>query len=145
MDNWSIAKPLVRLVRAMLAALGCLRLYSLFQQSPGPIITGEKQTKKSCNIPALENRYTEFVQSKITYLDILGSQHCFQPIHLSLYADVSADFGPVSSYWSRINCLFWNRNSTRLMRKNLFASSMARAGAIQTCTDHPFCQRSSPV
>ena len=52
MEKWRIIKPLVKAMRAMVIALGCLKLYSLFWKPPHrPIITGEKQIKKGFMFP----------------------------------------------------------------------------------------------
>ena len=51
MENWRIIKLLVRALHATVIVLGLLRLYSSVCNPPEPIITGEKQTKKSDYIP----------------------------------------------------------------------------------------------
>ena len=66
MEVWPLIKPLVRALRVSVIALGHLRLYSRVWNPPGPIITGEKQTKKGCYIPTPVNMRTERIQLRTT-------------------------------------------------------------------------------
>ena len=51
MQVWPLIKPLVRALRVGTVALAHLILYSRVWNPPGPIITGEKQTKKGSYNP----------------------------------------------------------------------------------------------
>ena len=145
MEKWRIFKLLSRVMRAIVLALGYLTLYFSAQPPPEPIIDSEKQTKKRCSLLAFEYRFADCIQSKIIYPDIRGLLHCFRLTHPSFYIEVSAGSALVSCYRSRTNCLFLNKDSTKLTSRNLFTSSTVRAGVIRTCIDYLFSQKLSLI
>ena len=66
MESWRVIEPLVRALRARVIVSGHLRLYSSVWDLTGPIITGEKQTKKGGYTPTPVKMCTERIQLRIT-------------------------------------------------------------------------------